>query len=142
MNVLVPLQTSGRGEEALEPAADLAKWNGGKVTVLVANDSRGERSLSEFASAERISSGQALDRYMRQIERHLAERSVDLEVVSTPNDSAVEGAVEYAKEHDEVTAIAITEPRRLSISERVLGSPADKIVRNASIPVYVIPEAA
>lgn len=141
MNVLVPLHTSGRGEEALEPAADLATRNGGKVTVVVANDASGERSLQQFASAEGITGGEALDRYMEQVERRLRRQSVELEVISTPKSSAIDGVADYAERND-VSVIAVTEPRRPTIKERVLGTPADRIVRSSQVPVFVIPEAA
>jgi nucleotide-binding universal stress UspA family protein len=140
--ILVPLDGSPLAEEALEPAAELARAWGAELTLLqvvypvvfMSDEMLGFTAPYDEDLTARLRT-QAEDHIRGQAER-LRGQGLRATGVAVIGWSAADSILQAARP-DRVAAIAIATHGRGGIQRLALGSVADKLVRAAEVPVLV-----
>ena len=153
-SILVPLDGSRRAEAVLPFAVDLAERCRSSVVLLRvvpafyqvwAETLPGTADIAPGAAAEEIKIVQiqvkervrAARRYLSNVRRRLHNAAVrDVHLVVAQGDAAA-GIVRYARQEG-VGLIAIATHGRSGLIRAVLGSVADRVIRQAPGPVLVI----
>ena len=140
-NILVPVDGSATSYAAIDKAASIAKAFGSKVTVVQV------LTLDPYVAAEYISISQtnelierarkALQQSLDQAKEKFAEYGVEVET------KILEGQViqrEIVKEAERVAAdlIVIASHGRTGIKKLVLGSVAQSVLSEGTIPVLIV----
>lgn len=139
--VLVPTDGSGISWQAVGPALSLVE-DGGKIHIVhVAEkgfgylDAEGENlSWHDIAEGLRTIGEEAVTRIAAAIREAGAETVTHVVEASAP----AEGVLACARDHD-VDAIAMSTHARSGIDRFLLGSVTEEVVREADVPVLVVP---
>lgn len=138
--ILVPVDLSDRSATAVAYGAMLARLAGAEL-MLTINVNMPERAAIEESMAE---PGTAIEEAAHAALAALADRTAP-DVTATTDvrfrDFPAEGIMAAADDHD-VDLIAIGSHGRTGLSRVLLGSVAERIARQASIPVVIVRVAA
>ncbi|MEL7156645.1 MAG: universal stress protein [Actinomycetota bacterium] len=138
--ILVPVDLSDRSATAVAYGAMLARLAGAEL-MLTINVNMPERAAIEESMAE---PGTAIEEAAHAALAALADRTAP-DVTATTDvrfrDFPAEGILAAADDHD-VDLIAIGSHGRTGLSRVLLGSVAERIARQASIPVVIVRVAA
>jgi nucleotide-binding universal stress UspA family protein len=142
--ILVPLDGSARAESAVEPAALLARANGGAlIFVEVANR---PNEYAPFIDSLALSDA-SIDRellnakaYLRQVSERPGMNGIptETEVVAGPLAETIIGSA--VRLHAD--SIVMASHGRTGVARWVLGSVAQKVVRRSPVPVLVLRDSA
>ncbi len=138
-HVLVAIDGSQPGERALEYAFE--QFPEAEITVLTAIAVPGTTALSD--SAFSLAEDDLMDALRQQAEERLdvaaevaAEYDIEIARVKKIGNPAT-AIIEYAEDHD-IDHIVVGSHGRSGISRIVLGSVAEKVLRQAPAPVIVV----
>jgi nucleotide-binding universal stress UspA family protein len=141
--ILVPLDGSTRAERAIPVAARLAHASGGSVILVrVVNKSSGFwPSVAERTTLAQ----QVLAADLAEAERYLAGVVTSPDLEGVPTESAVRSgptvSTILAVAHDsQADLIVLCSHGYTGITRRIMGSVAEKLAREASVPVLVLRE--
>lgn len=138
--ILVPVDLSDRSATAVGYGAMLARLAGAEL-VLTINVNMPERAALEESMADRDT---AIEVAAHTALASLADRAAP-DVTATTDvrfrDFPAEGILAAADDHD-VDLIAIASHGRTGLSRVLLGSVAERIARQASIPVVIVRSAS
>ena len=153
-NILVPLDGSELGENALLKAENLARYHSaslhlihvvprqlelegaerGLFAAISAQAAEHQRREASHLLENRIANGKE---YLEQLAVRL--RDTDLPVVTATEEGAVaEKIIEYAQEHD-IDLVMMSTHGYGGIKRRLLGSVTDRVIRAGETPVLVLP---
>ena len=142
--ILIPLDGSAIAEQAIPVGRDLARSLGAAIRLVTVHDFR----LAQLAGLEQHDAVAAIDAETREDERaHLSRTSEGLRAEGLEVDVALrEGdpaaaLLRDARDHD-VGLIMMTTHGRGGLSRLWLGSVADRLVRQADVPVLLLPADA
>ncbi len=124
--ILVPLDGSVTSEQVLNAVAEIARNFGAELVLMAAtlDGTSDDRAGSEAA------------KYLESQAEKLAETGLSVEWVTAiglPADAILETA-----QNEDVDLIAMATHRESAIARGILGSVADNVLRNATLPVLVI----
>lgn len=134
-DILLPIDGSSAGEQAIPHVFGLAERYGSTVHVLfVADDTRDTVTVMGGTILETLEQeGEKLvEEMVARAEEHGIEATGDV-VRGTP----YEAIVEYADEHD-IDVIVMATHGRTGVERYLLGSVTERVVRTASEPVLTI----
>jgi nucleotide-binding universal stress UspA family protein len=133
-NVLVPIDESQNSERALSVAAELARTNGARLTLLHV-----EAPILMPALLSEVAYGAAHgDGYLERLAKPWREvcRAVDCDSIHSVGPAAPH-IVDYAARHD-VDLIVIPTHGHGRLRRIMIGSVADKLIRTSHVPVLVV----
>lgn len=146
-HVLVPLDGSRVAESALEPAADLARAVGGRITLLhvvvpVMNPGFTMADFPEGVDQALVEPMESdAEQYVTGMAEEWAGDDVPVEPLVTRHPDAA-GAILEVCEEAEADLVAMATHGRGGLRRLLLGSVADKVIRAGDRPVLVVrPEA-
>jgi nucleotide-binding universal stress UspA family protein len=128
--ILVPLDGSTTAEAILKPVQELAEQMKAEMTFLQIQSDSGALSFVTEREAYEASA------YLKVLVLALKERGITAHHVIRTGDPAAE-IVDYAKVN-QMDIIAMSTHGRTGLSRAVLGSVAEKVVRNSPVPVLLI----
>lgn len=137
--ILIPMDGSELGREALEQGLDLARLSNGEVTILYAIETPYELASSYAQPAE--SHEQQMRKYQAEAKKILQEISAQAEAKGIrtrtiiAEQHPVPAILEAAKDHDLV--VMATQGRK-GIERVLMGSVTDKVLHNCSTPILVV----
>ncbi len=135
--ILAPVDLSKRSEIGVAYAAMMAETMGAEL-VIVANVSLPEREvLEEFEGGEDLTIEQAAEAAIHRIVVEHAPNSTISAVLRFENFPA-DAILDVATSHD-VDLIVVASHGRSGMTRWMLGSVAEKIARNAEVPVLIVP---
>jgi nucleotide-binding universal stress UspA family protein len=138
-NILVATDGSDHGYRAAKVALDLGKISGGKVTAIYVADTNKTSHLPDdmlLFSIRELLLKEGKDA-LKQVEAQAKEIGVDYEGVVAEGNPGSE-IIAYA-ESANMDIIIMGAVGRTGIDKFLLGSVAEKVVRNSKIPVLTIP---
>lgn len=141
--ILVPLDGSTRAERAIPVAARLAHTSGGSVILVrVVSKSSG---LWPFAAPQTILAQQVIAADRAEAEQYLSAVSTSLELVGVPTESVVRfgptvSTLLAVADSSQADLIVLCSHSHTGITRRIMGSVAEKLAREASVPVLVLRE--
>jgi nucleotide-binding universal stress UspA family protein len=135
--ILVPVDLSTRSEIGVAYAAMWAETTGAEL-VMMANVSLPEREvLEEFAAREELTIEQAAEAAIHRIVvAHAPNATIStvLRFENFPADAILDVAAS-----EEVDLIVVASHGRSGMTRWMLGSVAEKIARNAEVPILIVP---
>ena len=136
--ILVPLDTSEAGAEALEPAMELAEALDYSILLLAVADVVVKNAMRPMMDSERVTAEGALESYLGQVAGELDGRGVEIEtlIVDAADPAA---AITDTAEARGAEMIVISSHGRTGAARWLLGSTADRIIRAATVPVHLVP---
>jgi nucleotide-binding universal stress UspA family protein len=143
-HILVPLDGSEVGERALPHAAQLARLFGARVTLARVVEPlplpHAEAGAWSVHGAHSVPSVAEVADYLAELSRHTVLDGLAVDV-STPIYPVAAGLLE-AVETLGVDLIVMTTHGHTGFTRLLMGSVADKLIRHAAAPVYVVPVSA
>lgn len=133
--ILVPTDGSDRSGKALEIAETVAATHGAEVHVLNVIDERND-SLNGISPSAVNQLEQSRVEMVEEAQEELEEEGLEAEsdvLHGVPH----EQIEEYTEEHD-IDGIIIGSTGKTGMSDLLIGSTANKVVRVASVPVTVV----
>jgi nucleotide-binding universal stress UspA family protein len=137
--ILIPLDGGELAEQVLEPALDLGALTGAAYTLL-----RVERSVPEYridVPGAAWQQWEAARSYLDAVARRLRARSLTVQTCVVA-DTRIAAAILVAARAAGADAIALATHGRAGVQRLLLGSVADKVLREAMAPVLVYHPAA
>ena len=138
VNILVPLDGSVLAEQAVTVALDIAYPAGGKLTLLVVEDTEATSAVHAFADAEGMTRAMAANAYLDQVAARVQGQGVEAVKESSDGTNPAVDIIERAAAAD-ISMIALTSHGQSGIGRWLLGSVADKVARSATVPVVIVP---
>ena len=141
--ILVPLDGSTRAERAIPVAARLAHTSGGSVILVrVVSKSSG---LWPSASPQTTLAQQVIAADRAEAEQYLSAVSTSLELEGVPTESVVRfgptvSTLLAVADSSQADLIVLCSHSYTGITRRIMGSVAEKLAREASVPVLVLRE--
>lgn len=147
-NILIATDGSKPSEHAAKAGVDLAKLTGGTVTAVYVVDkgrilenieADGVELAKDVMDGTRLGLQKEGQMAMRYVEELAKASGVSIEtkvLVGNPAETILKSA-----EENHMDAIVIGSIGRTGLSKFLLGSVAEKVVRNSKIPVVLIPVA-
>ncbi len=141
--IMVPLDGSALAEAALRAAVTLAKQFGGELILFrVVTPQHFITHIDGSVYAEllvelRQQSYDAAYQYLMGVKDSLAGQDIEVRTVLMEDDQVAEAILENAAKMD-VDTIVMSTHGRGGISRWVYGSVADKVLRQADVPVLLI----
>ena len=138
-HILVTTDLSLESLRPLQEAAELARTNGARLTMLtVVHQVEGAPTNSPYAPEMTDPDIEPRLEAAREAMRELTSdvHGLDIEVVAIPAQKVPAAVERYAVEHD-VDLLAISTHGRSGWRRLALGSVAEAIVRHSSVPVLV-----
>lgn len=136
--ILVPLDTSEAAKEALEPAMELAEALEYSILLLAVADVVVKNAMQPVMDSEHITSEQALESYLGQVEEELGGRGVEVDsiIVDSADPAA---AITDAAESRGAEMIVMCSHGRSGPARWLLGSTADRVVHSSTVPIHLVP---
>lgn len=135
MSIMVPLDTSEVGRSALPKGEELAAALGRSLLLVTVADDETLRSIQELARVEGDDPIDILELNLRSRARSVAvEAKTDLLHGSDPAAAILDRA-----NRPDVDMIVMATHGRTGMKRWRLGSVAERVVRNATVPVMVVP---
>ena len=135
-DILVGTDGSDTAAAAIEHAVSLADGVDDTVYVLSVADSAKRPLMYGAETVDDVE--EAVERTASEMETHAGEATVRGAV---REGRPADGLLEYAAEQH-VDVIVLGRSSRAGLADEVIGSTADRVIRNAAVPVVVVPEAA
>jgi nucleotide-binding universal stress UspA family protein len=135
-DILVGTDGSDTAARAVEHAVSLADGVDDTVYVLSVADAAKNPLMYDVETLDGVEA--AVERTATEMQDHAGEATVRGAVREGP---PADGLLSYADEQD-VDVIVLGRQGRSGLADEVPGSTADRVVRNADVPVAVVPEAA
>jgi nucleotide-binding universal stress UspA family protein len=137
--ILAPLDGSDTGEAALRDAEAIALKTGASMVLLhvIPEPHIVEARIlgQEFADFVKAMHDTG-EKYLKKVETRLTEKGIDVKVKMVAGDPAAK-IVDQAK-HEKADLIAMSTHGRSGIARWFLGSVADKILHESSIPLWLV----
>jgi len=135
--VLVPLDGSKLAQEALA-SLEAAMGPEDEVVLVTTVDPAVMRTFEDFAHAEQISVFEAVERYQGDVVAELAGKGIraSSHLVSDPD--AADGVLRVARQEDP-TMLVMTSHGRTGLKKLMLGSVAERILREVECPILIVP---
>jgi nucleotide-binding universal stress UspA family protein len=142
-HILLTTDFSDASEEAVLKAAELARADGAKLTVLHVR--RHPPAAPEaVVPSDAIATAADLEaddrRALNDLASTLLSEVEDVSLVTVEHVSAPVGICNYADRHD-VDLIVIGTHGRTGMPRLLIGSVAERVVRHANCPILVVPHA-
>ncbi|MGI9614996.1 MAG: universal stress protein [Acidimicrobiales bacterium] len=135
--IMIPVDLSERAEAGVGYAAMLAGEIGADLLVMTNVHAAEKEVLEEFAGVEHISVTEAGQVALQRLVSKAAP-SVRSELDLRFRENAAAGILEAAQDGD-ADMIVMTSHGRGGMSKWLLGSVAEKVVRESPVPVVVVP---
>lgn len=136
--ILVALDTSAVAAKGVDHAAGLADALDAQLVLFCALDGPVKRGLAEFAEVEGVTLDNAAGEYLGRVARGLAEQGHAVSFHEEESLDAAAAIVRYADTND-VGMIVMTTHGRTGLGRQLMGSVTEEVLRNTSVPVYVVP---
>ncbi|ELY47206.1 universal stress protein [Natronorubrum bangense] len=136
-SVLVPTDGSDAAEAALERAIAIADREGATVHVLTVMDTTSgplSFGIDDIHELEDVK-----ERLVADLAASADDHDIDV-TGAVRRGRPAEEIITYAAEHD-IDQIVLGRTGRGAVTEALLGSTADQVVRTATVPVLVVPDA-
>ncbi|MDQ2052432.1 universal stress protein [Natronolimnohabitans sp. A-GB9] len=137
-SILVATDGSDAANAALERALDLAERTGATVDVLSVVDT--SSNPMRFGVTDVAELHRTTETLVDEIVATVAGREVEIHG-AIRRGRPVDVILAYASEN-ELDVIVVGRTGRGSVTEALLGSTADRLIRQASVPVIVVPDDA
>ena len=142
-HILVPLDGSHLAEAAMPAALELASRFNSKLslarvtrTPYIASGLDGSAYV-DFGMTLRQQEFDEADAYLQMMRRNLLQKNYPVEIFIREGDSIAEAILAIAEEQD-VDTIVMSTHGRGGMSRLVFGSVADRVLRQATVPVVLI----
>ena len=136
--ILVPLDTSEAGAEALEPAMELAEALDYSLLLVASSDVVVKNALKPVMDSERVTAEQALQSYLGGLAEDLGGRGVEVEtLIVDAHDPAA--SIADTAESKGAEMIVMCSHGRTGAARWLLGSTAERVIRAAKVPVHLVP---
>jgi nucleotide-binding universal stress UspA family protein len=142
--ICCPIDFSDASRAAMEVAADLARRNGGELTLLHAYPIPGYT----FPDGSVVASPKMMQDLADQAARHIEEWRVEAEKLGAPRVTALTAVGEPAAEivalaaEQKVELLVLGTHGRTGLEHALMGSVAERVVRRARCPVLTVHPAA
>ncbi len=142
--ICCPIDFSDASRAAMEVAADLARRNGGELTLLHAYPVPGYT----FPDGSVVASPKMMQDLSDQATRHLGEWRAEAEALGAPRVSTLTAVGEPAAEivahagEQGVELLVLGTHGRTGLEHALMGSVAERVVRRARCPVLTVHPAA
>ena len=135
--ILVPLDGSKLAEEALTAVEEtLPKEH--LIVIVTTVDPAVTRTFEDFAHAEQISVYEAIERYQSDVVAALGTRGVKARAVFMVDPDAADGVLRAARE-EQPTLIVMSSHGRSGLRKLMLGSVAERILKEVECPILIVP---
>lgn len=125
--ILIPMDDSELGQEALQQGLALAKLSGGEVTILYAIEAPFEQAQTHKAKAKKV---------LQQISTEVRSRGIPTQAIIVEQ-HPVPAILEAAKEHD----LVVMATHGKGVERVLMGSVTDKVLHNCSTSILVVRSA-
>lgn len=136
--ILVPLDTSEAGAQALEPAMELAEAMDYSILLLTVGDVVVKNAMSPVMDSEHVNADQALQSYLGQVAEELSGRGVEIETLLVDATDPAAAITDTAESRG-AEMIVMCSHGRSGAARWLLGSTADRTIRATKVPIYLIP---
>jgi nucleotide-binding universal stress UspA family protein len=140
-HILLTTDFSEASEKAATKAGELARTAGARLTVLYVHG-HPPGAPEALVDPEKVTTSADLDAEARQALENLQSSKLGdvefVDLVTLEHASAPLAICDYADKHD-IDTIVIGTHGRTGIPRFLIGSVAEKVVRHASCPVFVVP---
>lgn len=137
MKIVVPLDLSDVAARAIEPAADIARGVGDSVLLVTVAGARIRADLRNTAESEGVEVIDMIERYLESTASELSDLAVNHRIIR--GDTAAGGLVDFAAAEDDIRMMVMATHGRTGFERWRLGNVTEKVVRNATVPVLVVP---
>lgn len=142
-NILVPLDGSELSETSLNHVIKLAECNNPPAVVLLRarepmDSGVRQRLSSDLARQLDEAYQEEMEQYLEKTSGFLAEKGISVKTVAVTG-SAAESILDYARQN-ETDIIVMSSHGRTGIARWAFGSVTEKVLKESSIPVLVIPQ--
>ena len=137
MKIVVPLDLSDVAARAVEPAADIARGTGDSVLLVTVASARLRSDLQRTAESEGVDAVDMIERYLESAASELSGLDVKYKLIH--GDTAAGGLVDFAAAEEDIRMMVMATHGRTGFERWRLGNVTEKVVRNATVPVLVIP---
>lgn len=135
--ILIPMDDSELGREALQQGLALAKLSGGEVTILYAIETPYEL-VSDYGQLEQAQAHKArAKKVLQQISTEARSRGIPTQAIIVEQ-HPVPAILEAAKEHD---LVVMATHGRKGVERVLMGSVTDKVLHNCSTSILVVRSA-
>lgn len=135
MRILVPLDTSQLAASALPPAERLAGALDGELLLVTVLDAGVIGSLVEFAEVEGV---RPIDIVELDLKRAASQLKVPVTTELLIGDDPAVALIERIAFGD-IDMVVMASHGRSAVQRWMLGSVSERVLRNASVPVTVVP---
>lgn len=135
MKILVPLDRSDVSETAVPKAAEIAKGLGDQLLLVTVINEEIRKGLEDFAEVEHEDPVDILEADLHGV---AARTPVDSITELLPGDDPARAIIDRAH-RDDVRMVVIATHGRTGLTRWRMGSVAERVVRNATAPVMVVP---
>jgi nucleotide-binding universal stress UspA family protein len=136
--ILVALDTSAVAARGIEHAAGLADALDAPLLLFCALDAPVKRGLAEFAEKEGVTLDDAAGEYLGRVARDLETQGHTVTYQEEESEDPAGAIVAYAKAHD-IGMVVMTTHGRTGIGRQLMGSVTEEVLRETTVPVYVVP---
>ena len=134
--ILIPMDDSELGQEALQQGLALAKLSGGEVTILYAIEAPYE-PVSNYGQLEQAQTHKAkAKKVLQQISTEARLRGIPTQAIIVEQ-HPVPAILEAAKEHD----LVVMATHGKGVERVLMGSVTDKVLHNCSTSILVVRSA-
>lgn len=137
MKIVVPLDLSDVAEQAVAPAADIARGVGDELLLITVSGLRLRSDLRSVSESEHADPLEVIEQYLRSTAAELSDVAVDCQIV--PGDDAAGTLVDFTGDVDDIRMVVMATHGRTGMERWRLGNVTEKVVRHSSVPVLVIP---
>jgi nucleotide-binding universal stress UspA family protein len=135
-SILCGVDFSKASRQALRAAADLARENGSRLSVVFADDPMlvAAARAAHDVRGSATSTAEELDRFIAQSVRPLPQKVRAMVTSGTPADEILKAA---RRQHADLVVIGTRGMGKMA--RMLLGSTADRVLRGATVPVLAVP---
>jgi len=136
--ILVALDTSAVAARGIEHAAGLADALDAPLLLFCALDAPVKRGLAEFAEKEGVTLDDAAGEYLGRVARDLETQGHTVTYREEESEDPAAAIVAFAKAHD-IGMVVMTTHGRTGLGRQLMGSVTEEVLRETTVPVYVVP---
>lgn len=137
MKIVVPLDLSDVAARAIPPAADIARGVGDSILLVTVTGARMRNDLRSTAESEGVDVVDMIERYLESTASELSGIDVDYRLIR--GDTAAGGLVDFAADEEDIRMMVMATHGRTGFERWRLGNVTEKVVRNATVPILVVP---
>ena len=135
--ILVPLDGSKLAEEALS-AVEAALPKDHEIVLVTSVDPAVIRTFEDFAHAEQITVYEAVERYQGDVVSALTTRGVRARAFYVVDPDAADGVLRAARD-EQPTMLVMSSHGRTGLRKLMLGSVAERILKEVECPILIVP---